>query len=273
MKGTYVVKLDNIILITVCMIFSITLFTGLPGNPTAINLKNALKAPDSKHLFGTDHLGRDVLSRIAHGFFRDMGLSLIIVCISVVTGTIFGLIAGYFGGWIDKLFIIIMDFILSLPNIVFALVIMLYLSYNPSSIVIALALPGWVKYARIVRSQTYSIKEADFILYEKIIGAPAFFILIKHILPNVYSSVLSLAVLHLGHSLLAIAGLGFLGLGLQPPSPEWGTMIMESRQYIMIAPWTVVFPGIFIFLLILFFTVIGYGMKEKLTGKQEVVQC
>jgi peptide/nickel transport system permease protein len=149
------------------------------------------------------------------------------------------------------------------------MVVMLYLSYNSEALVIALVIPGWVKYARIVRAQVISLKQQDFIVYEKTLGAGFTYILFKHLLPNVILPVIGLASLHLGHTLLSIASLGFLGLGLQPPSPEWGTMIMESRPYIMRAPWTAIFPGLFIFAFIFFFTQLGRQLAVLLQPEEE----
>jgi peptide/nickel transport system permease protein len=162
-----------------------------------------------------------------------------------------------------------MDSVLSLPHIILAMVVMLYLSYSAKALVIALVMPGWVKYARIIRAQVQTLKETDFVLYEKIVGAGFLWICFKHLLPNVILPVIGLAALHLGHTLLSVASLGFLGLGLQPPSPEWGTMIMEAKPYIMRAPWTAIFPGLFIFSFIFLFTLIGRRLEKMFQGDTE----
>jgi len=158
--------------------------------------------------------------------------------------------------------ILVMDAVLSLPHIILAMVIMLYLSYSAQALVIALIMPGWVKYARIIRAQVMALKETDFVVYEKVLGAGFAWICFRHLLPNVILPVIGLAALHLGHTLLSVASLGFLGLGLQPPSPEWGTMIMEAKPYIMRAPWTAIFPGLFIFSFIFLFTLIGRRLEK-----------
>ena len=232
-------------------------FWGLNRDPITMTLSHALMPPNKTLPFGADHLGRDILARVAHGFIWDFTIGMAVVSFSALIGISVGLAAGYGQGWLDQLLTLIMDAILSLPHIILAMVIMIYLSYTSNSLVIALVVPGWVKYARIIRAQVISLKQQDFIVYEKTLGAGFFYILYKHLLPNVILPVIGLAALHLGHTLLSIASLGFLGLGLQPPSPEWGTMIMESRPYIMRAPWTAIFPGLYIFAFIFLFTQAG----------------
>ena len=242
---------------------------GLTRDPLTMVLSRALAEPSSVLPFGADHLGRDVLSRVAHGFYWDISLSFAVVLISAAVGVAFGLAAGYFGGLFDQAVILAMDSILSMPHIVLAMIIMLYLSYGPESLVIALALPGWVKYARIVRAQTYSLKQADFVICEQVLGAGPLFIIFRHLAPNIIAPLVGLMALHLGHTLMSIAALGFLGLGLQPPSPEWGTMIMESRPYIMRAPWTAFFPGLFVFLFIFVFTLLGRKIEAACNPLKE----
>ncbi len=245
------------------------LLLGLSGDPLTMKLPRMLMAPSIAIPFGTDHLGRDILARVAHGFFWDLVLGLSVVVLSAVIGIALGMIAGYCGRWIDALIILLMDILMSLPHIVLAMVIMVYLSYGAEALVLSLVLSGWVKYARIARAQTCSLKKQDFIICERVLGADTLFILSRHILPNVLPAIVGLAALHLGHTLLSIAALGFLGLGLQPPSPEWGTMIMESRPYIMRAPWTAIFPGLCIFFFICVFTVIGRYLDRRFNATGE----
>ncbi|THB62778.1 MAG: ABC transporter permease [Desulfovibrio sp.] len=242
---------------------------GLTRDPVAMTLSQTLASPSWDLPFGADHLGRDILARVAHGFYWDFSLSLAVVGCCAVLGVCLGLASGWIGGWIDGLLNLVMDSVLSLPHIVLAMVIMVALSYGPESLVIALVLPGWIKYARIIRAQTLSLKQADFVACERVLGANAPYILFRHILPNAVPPVLGLAALDLGHTLLSIASLGFLGLGLQPPSPEWGTMIMESRPYIMRAPWNAFFPGLFVFLFIFLFTLAGRKAEAALSPSTE----
>jgi ABC-type dipeptide/oligopeptide/nickel transport system permease subunit len=247
-----------------CFLFVFSGFLwGFSHDPIAIELPRMLAPPSLALPFGADHLGRDILARVAHGFFWDLTLGLSVVVLSAIIGIILGMLAGYFGGKIDTLIIFLMDTLMSLPHIVIAMVIMTYLSYGSEALVLSLVISGWIKYARIIRAQTCSLKKQDFIVCELIIGADTLFILSRHILPNVLPSIVGLAALHFGHTLLSIAALGFLGLGLQPPTPEWGTMIMESRPYIMLAPWVAFFPGLCTFMSICLFTVIGRYLEHR----------
>jgi ABC-type dipeptide/oligopeptide/nickel transport system permease subunit len=246
---------------------------GMARDPFAMTLSKALASPTAALPFGADHLGRDILARVAHGLFQDMRLSFAVVGASALIGVSLGLIAGYAAGWFDHLLILVMDAVLSLPHIILAMVIMLYLSYSPQALVFALVLPGWVKYTRIIRAQVMALKETDFIVYEKVLGAGFFWICFRHLLPNVILPVVGLCALHLGHTLLSVAALGFLGLGLQPPSPEWGTMIMEAKPYIMRAPWTAVFPGIFIFAFIYLFTWVGHCLEKAIQTEMDAAHA
>ncbi len=236
---------------------------GLFRDPVTMQLPRMLAPPSIDMPFGTDHLGRDIFARAAHGMIWDLSLSLSVVALSAIIGITLGLIAGYMGNWLDNLIVLLMDVLMSLPHIVLAMVVMMYLTYGPSALVFSLVITGWVKYARIIRGQTYSVREQDFITCERVLGAGALYILSRHMLPNVLPAIVGLAALHFGHTMLSIAALGFLGLGLQPPTPEWGTMIMESRPYIMRAPWTALFPGLFIFIFIVISTVSGRILDRR----------
>ena len=246
---------------------------GLAFSPNHVDLDQTLEPPSRIHPMGTDHMGRDLMVRIAHGGLRDLGLGLTITCLALVIGTIWGLAAGYKGGWLDAILIVIMDLLMSVPHTIMALVLMLYLGYGSFALVTALVVPGWVKYARVVRAEAYSLRESDFIIYEQYIGLPGPVILLKHLLPNAFQPVLGLAALDMGHALLSIAALGFLGFGLQPPTPEWGTMIMEARPYMMTCPWNAIFPGLFIFLYLVFFTLLSRKLQNWVSPPQERMPC
>jgi ABC-type dipeptide/oligopeptide/nickel transport system permease subunit len=248
---------------SVLVVLATLVIWGMLRDPLAMHLPQALAPPTPSLPFGADHLGRDLLARVSHGLLWDICIGLGVVVLSAGTGVLLGMGAGYRNGWLDSLLVILMDVLLSLPHIVLAMLIMMYLAYGPQALVLSLVLTGWVKYARIVRAQTYALREQDFIICERVLGVPAWFILARHIFPNVLPSIVGLCALHLGHTLLSIAALGFLGLGLQPPAPEWGTMIMESRPYIMQAPWMAVFPGLFIFVFIFLFTLLGRYLDQR----------
>ncbi|BBO82402.1 glutathione ABC transporter permease GsiD [Desulfosarcina ovata subsp. sediminis] len=264
-----VLTMRNRPLIACVIFFSALILWGLGRDPVTMTLSLSLSPPSPSLPFGSDHLGRDILARVAHGFFWDISLSLSVVFASALIGVLLGLVCAYAGGWVDHLLTLVMDVVLSLPHIVLAMVLMLYLSYNPTGLIIALVLPGWVKYSRIIRAQVMALKNVDFILCEKVLGAGFTWICLRHLLPNVILPVVGLAALHMGHTLLSVASLGFLGLGLQPPAPEWGAMIMEAQPYIMRAPWTAVFPGLFIFAYILVFTLVGRALEKGLQNDEE----
>ena len=263
----------NLPLLSLAILAIVVMVYGLTLPPNLVDLDNALAAPNPIHFLGTDHLGRDLLARIAHGGLRDLGLGLIITGLALTAGTFLGLAAGYQGGRLDAILIVIMDLLMSVPHTIMALVIMLYLGYGTFALITALAVTGWVKYARIVRAESFSLRESDFIIYEKFIGVPRFIILLKHMLPNAFAPVLGLAALDMGHVLLSIAALGFLGFGIQPPTPEWGTMIMEARPYLMIAPWNALFPGLCIFIYMILFTQLGRGLQKQINSGQEQIEC
>lgn len=246
---------------------------GVTRSPNRVNLEKILESPSTSHPLGTDHMGRDLMARIAHGGLIDLGLGLVITGLALVIGTVLGLSAGYNGGFWDALLITLMDLLMSVPHTIMALVLMLYLGYGLFALVTALVVPGWVKYARIVRAEAYALRETDFIVYERYIGAPRTIILLKHLLPNAFAPVLGLAALDMGHALLSIASLGFLGFGLQPPTAEWGTMIMEARPYLMIAPWNALFPGLFIFLYLILFTLLSHKLQNRFIPRQEQIPC
>ena len=264
-KGLDRIWSRNRFLLVFLIVLTGIMTVGLFRDPVTMHLPHMLAPPSPDMPFGTDHLGRDIFARLAHGMIWDLSLCISIVACSAVIGITLGLISGYMGSWIDNLVILLMDVLMSLPHIVLAMVIMMYLTCGPSALVISLAVTGWVKYCRIIRGQTYSVREQDYIICERVLGAGPFFIIFRHILPNVLPSIIGLAALHLGHTMLSIASLGFLGLGLQPPTPEWGTMIMESRPYIMRAPWTALFPGLFIFIFIAVFTIAGRQLDHQFT--------
>lgn len=219
---------------------------GLTLDPIDTALRNALKPPSAAHLLGTDQLGRDVLARIAHAFLLDIGLATAIVLITLGTGIIAGLLAGEFGGPIDAVLSFLMDIVVSLPQLVVAIVLSTALDGGMSALVVALSLSGWIKYARVIRTETRRLRGAEFIAVARVIGASRPRILMRHVLPNVLPMLSGLIALQFGHTILNIAALGFIGVGVQPPTPEWGSMIAEARPYLGRAPGLALYPGVFL---------------------------
>jgi peptide/nickel transport system permease protein len=235
-----------------------------PYNPVKTNLYNNILSPSWRHLFGTDNLGRDVLSRIMYGTRIDFLAGLFIVGITLVVGIVIGIVAGYWGGILDKIIVGIMDTFLSLPELILALVFVGSIGPGMFSAVLALSLVGWVRYARIVRSSVLSLREKEFVEVAKASGASDFYIIIRHILPNVIAPISTLATLHFGHAILSIAALGYLGLGAQPPMPEWGTMLNEGRVFLREAWWLSIFPGLAIMITVLSCNLISDGVRDLL---------
>lgn len=240
---------------------------GIMGDPVKINLPATLTPPSPDFPFGADHLGRDLLARIVHGFLYDLFLGLSVVFFSAAFGILAGITAGYCEGGIDACLLFVMDLLTSLPHLILAMVIMVYMSYSTEAMIFSLVLCGWVKYARISRTQTCSLRKQDYIHCEEVLGAGTFFILSRHIFPNVIPAIVGLTALHFGHVILSIAALGFLGLGLQPPTPEWGTMILEARPYMMRASWPVILPGLCIFSVVAFFSILGRYLNQRFNSQ------
>lgn len=235
-----------------------------PYDPVGANLHNNIVPPSPEHPFGTDNMGRDVFSRVLHGIRIDLLAGLFIVSISVVIGVTLGILAGYRGGVIDKILVGVMDTFLALPEIILALVIIGAAGPGIFNTLLALSLLGWVKFARIARSSTLSIKEKEFIETARSAGAGSLYIIGRHVLPNVMPNISTLATLQFGHAILSLAALGFLGLGAQPPAPELGAMLNEGRVFIRQAWWLSVFPGLFIVVTVLAFNLLSDGLRDIL---------
>lgn len=248
-------------------LFPITILSPLTTDPAKIDLQTNLQPPSLKHPFGTDNLGRDVFARVIHAAKVDLAVSLVIVCLSAIIGVVVGLISGYYGGIIDKMIVCLIDIFLALPELILALVIVGALGPGLQNSALALVALGWVRYARVVRGSVMSIKERQFIEVCRAAGINDFSLIAKHILPNAATPVITLAMLHMGHVVLSIASLGFLGLGAQPPTPEWGTMLNEGRVYLREAWWMSVFPGLAIMFTVISFTLLGDGLRDMMDPK------
>jgi peptide/nickel transport system permease protein len=223
-----------------------------------------LQGPSEAHFFGTDSLGRDILSRVIYGTRISILIGLISVSISLVPGTLLGLVSGYFGGRIDSLIMRLMDMLLAFPAILLAIFITAILEPNLTNTMIAVGIVYIPHYARIVRSSVLSLKEQLFVQAIGHLGGSHFRILARHILPNAMPPIIVYATLGMGTAVLQAAALGFLGLGAQPPQPEWGAMLSEGRQYIQIAPHVAAFPGAAILVLVLGFNLFGDGLRDVL---------
>lgn len=267
-------KEDKLAVTGAMIILSLTIIVILaphiaPYDPIKLDLENRLSSPDRNHLMGTDNLGRDVLSRTICGARFSLGMATVVVVIVMLLGIAMGTTAGYFGGVIDGIIMRLVDVLLAFPNIILALVIAGILGPSLTNVMIALAVVWWVGYARIIRGSVLSVKEKEFIEAARAMGCTDSYIAIRHILPNVLSPVIVLATLDMGHIILSIAALSFLGLGAQPPIPEWGTMLNEGRPFMETAPHLMIFPGLMIMVTVLAFNFLGDGLRDALDPRMK----
>jgi peptide/nickel transport system permease protein len=231
------------------------------------NLGERLLGPALKHPLGTDNLGRDILSRVIFGARISLQASLAVVLLVVGIGVPLGLIAGYFGGKMDELIMRFADMVLAFPSYLLAIAIVASLGPSLTNALIAVALPWWPWYTRLMRSQVLSIKEMQFVESAKAVGASHWRVMFRHILPNCLSPIIVQATLDMGYIILAIASLGFLGLGTQPPTADWGVMVSDGREFFMTQWWISTFSGGAIFLTVLAFNLVGDGIREALDPK------
>jgi len=239
-------------------------FSIAPYSPTEQNLFNRLSPPSVAHPMGTDQLGRDIFSRILYGARISLRIAVSVVAITLAIGTTVGVIAGYLGGWVDEILMRIVDILLAFPGLLLALVVAGILGPSLTNIMIALAVVGWTQYARVIRGETLSVKQKEYMKSAQLMGVSTPRLLVRHALPNVITPVVVLATMDLAYVILGTAGLSFLGLGAQPPTPEWGTMLASGRDYVTTAWWIVNFPGLAIMILVLGFNLLGDGLRDVL---------
>ena len=241
-----------------------------PYEPNDINLKESLQSPSKEHWLGTDHLGRDIFSRLLYGAATSFTIAISVVAFALIWGIALGGIAGYFGGLSDDIISRVIDLFLSFPSMIFALAIVGALGSSVLNLIMALALVHWASYARLMRGQVLSAKSNDYVSSARVIGASDRRILVKHILPNALAPVIVLATLDMGHVILSAAALSFLGLGIPPSVPEWGSMLNAGKEFMRTAPYLTLFPGMAITLTVILFSLLGDGFQEILDPESEV---
>ena len=239
-----------------------------PQNPGAQDLTHRLAPPSAAHWLGTDELGRDLFSRVLYGGRITLGMVVAVVALVAPLGMAVGSVAGYVGGWADRVLMRVTDIFLAFPRLVLALAFVAALRPGIGSAVVAIALTAWPPYARIARADTLTIRHADYIAVVRLTGASASRIIWRHVVPLCLPSIVVRVTLDMSGIILTAAGLGFLGMGAQPPTPEWGTMISASRGYILSQWWVPAVPGAAIFIASLAFNLLGDGLRDVLDPKQ-----
>lgn len=235
-----------------------------PLDPTDVDGRAILAAPSAAHWLGTDNLGRDIFSRLVYGARWSLGAAASAAAVIVLLGINIGVIAGYAGGLVDDLLMRLVDVLMAFPSLVLALAIVGTLGPSLQNVMIGMVAVWWVDYARVMRGLTLSMREREFVSAAQCAGASPSWIVLRHILPNVVPSVLVLATLELGGLILAISGLSFLGLGAQPPTPEWGTMLNDGRPFFQRAPQLMLYPGLAITIVVVGCNLLGDGLRDVL---------
>jgi peptide/nickel transport system permease protein len=242
----------------------------VPYDPLSMDLDSLRQPPSAVHLLGTDSTGRDILSRLVYGARISLAVGIIAASLSLCIGIVLGLIAGYFGGRVDAVLTQIFDIFLAFPSLLLAIGISAVMSPGLTSAMLAITLVGWAGFARLVRGVTLSLKEQTYVEASRALGASSARILYKHILPNALPLILVAGSLRVGGFILLEAALSFLGLGVQPPAPTWGSMISLNRAYINSAPWMVIFPGLAISITVIAFNILGDFLRDWLDPRMQV---
>ncbi|WP_066852442.1 ABC transporter permease [Halodesulfovibrio spirochaetisodalis] len=235
-----------------------------PFDPDKLNLDYILQPPSLGHLMGTDALGRDIFSRMLHGARISLWVGFVAVGISISLGLILGLVAGYFRGWVDEAIMRLVDVMLCFPSFFLILSVIAFLEPSLINIMIVIGLTSWMGVARLVRAETLSLRERDFVAASRLTGASSTRIIIQHILPNALAPVLVSATLGVAGAILTESALSFLGLGVQPPTASWGNMLLEGKQVLEIAPWLSIFPGCAILITVLGYNLLGESLRDLL---------
>ncbi len=250
----------------VLVLFLLSIFAPFitPCSPDDLDAYHVLLPPSSAHWLGTDELGRDVFTRIIYGARVSLKVGFVSVTIAVLVGTVAGLCAGYYGGWIDQIIMRFVDIMLCFPSFFLILAVIALLDPSIWYIMAVIGLTGWMGVARLVRAEVLSLKEREFVLAARGIGASDLRIIFRHILPNAMSPVLVAATLGVAGAILTESALSFLGIGVQPPTPSWGNMLTAGKDYLEFAWWLSLFPGLAILVTVMAYNLIGEGLRDAL---------
>jgi peptide/nickel transport system permease protein len=250
----------------VLLLFAISIFAPFiaPYHPNEINAWHVLSPPSWQHWLGTDELGRDLFSRVLFGARISLKVGFVAIGIAVLLGSLVGLLAGYYGGWVDTILMRFVDIMLCFPAFFLILAIITFLEPSIWYIMAVIGLTGWMGVARLVRAEVLSIREMDYILAARCIGCSDLRIMLRHIMPNALSPVLVAATLGVAGAILTESALSFLGIGVQPPTPSWGNILTSGKDYIEFAWWLSLFPGLAILITVLAYNLLGEGIRDAL---------
>ena len=238
-------------------------------DPLKGSLADAMLPPCKEHIFGTDKMGRDIYARVIYGARASLTSTFGVVALIFLVGSTLGIIAGYFGGWVDAVIMRIADMMLAFPGLVLALAVAGIMGASIKNAIIAIVLVSWTKYARLARSLVLKIRNRDYVSAAIVTGSKTPYMLIRYMLPNALPTLVITAATDIGAMMLELAALSFLGFGAKPPTPEWGYMLNEGRACIQTAPWLMIFPGLAIFVVVVVFNMLGDSLRDILDPKTE----
>lgn len=259
----------SLVLITIILLATIFAQWIVPYSPFATDMTQSLQSPSAEHWFGTDRLGRDLLSRVIWGARVSIPIALGLVAAVTILGTTLGMIAGFAGGWVDKIIMRISEIVISIPEVVLAIAIAGILGTGMEYIAIALVSIMWSKYAKLARNLVVTLKKNDYVSAAKVAGMSQVKIIWKYIRPNMMSIIVITGVMNIGTVMLVMSGLSFLGFGAQPPIPEWGSMLNEGRQFFQSQPSLMVFPGLAILIVVISFNLLGDALRDIWDVRQD----
>ena len=259
-RRVFLVALCIVLLAIIAPVFA-------PNDPLEPNFAHILEKPSSTYPLGTDQVGRCILSRILYGAKVSLGMTFFLLGLVFILGVTIGIISALSGGFVDMILMRLVDTVLSFPDIVFAIAVVGLLGPGITNTILALAVIWWTKYARLTRMLVMSVKNTEYIQAAKMAGVWGINLIFRYILPNIISPLIIQLAMDIGGMMLALAGLSFLGLGVQPPTPEWGSMLNEGRAYIQTAPWLLLYPGLAIFTVVGIFNILGDRMRDLLDPK------
>ena len=238
-------------------------------DPAEGELADAIMAPSSEHPFGTDKMGRDIFARVIYGSRTSLVSTFSLVLVIFVVGTFLGILAGYFGGWVDAVIMRIADMMIAFPGLVLAIAVAGMLGASTKNAIIAISVVSWPKYARLARSLVMKIRHTDFVAAAQVTGSRTPYMLWKYMLPNTITTLVITAATDIGSMMMELAALSFLGFGAQPPTPEWGSMLNEGRNFMQSAPWMMIYPGLAIFITVVIFNMLGDNLRDILDPKTD----